>query len=208
MDPVFFRSGADMRRWLERQHGQAAELLVGFYRTASGKPSITWAQAVDEALCFGWIDGVRKGRDADSYTIRFTPRQLRSTWSAVNIRRFGELEAMGRLHDSGRQAFSRRQESRSGIYSYEQREHRFSDDYERRFRGNRKAWEFFQAQAPSYRRTATHFVMSAKREETRERRLAELVKDSANGERLDQLSRYRSRGSQTTAKKSGRLSRS
>jgi uncharacterized protein YdeI (YjbR/CyaY-like superfamily) len=204
MEPVFFRSGADMRSWLERHYGQAAELLVAFYRTTSGKPSITWAQAVDEALCFGWIDGVRKGRDADSYTIRFTPRQIRSTWSTVNIRRFGELEAMGRIHDSGRQAFSRRQESRSRIYSYEQAEHRFSDDYERRFRANRRAWEFFQAQAPSYRRTATYFVMSAKRKETRDRRLAQLVKDSANGERLDQLSRYRSRGSQTTRKKSVR----
>jgi uncharacterized protein YdeI (YjbR/CyaY-like superfamily) len=204
MEPVFFRSGADMRSWLERQHDQAAELLVGFYRTTSRKPSITWAQAVDEALCFGWIDGVRKGRDADSYTIRFTPRQIRSTWSAVNIRRFGELEASGRVHDSGRQAFGRRQESRSRIYSYEQAEQRFSDDYERRFRANRRAWEFFQAQAPSYRRTATYFVSSAKREETRERRLAQLVKDSANGERLDQLSPYRSRGSQTIGKKSGR----
>jgi uncharacterized protein YdeI (YjbR/CyaY-like superfamily) len=176
-----------MRAWLERNHDKADELLVGYYRTATGKPSITWAESVDEALCFGWIDGVRKGRDAESYTIRFTPRRTRSIWSAVNIRRVGELKAQGRMHPSGLVAFGRRSEARSAIYSHEQRDKGFSMAFEQRFRGQRQAWDFFQAQAPSYRRVATYWVMSAKHEETRERRLRKLIDDSSRARRLDPL---------------------
>ena len=189
MEPIFFKSGAEMRRWLERNHETASELVVGFYRTASGKPSLTWSQSVDEALCFGWIDGVRRSLDAESYTIRFTPRQLRSTWSAVNIRRVGELTAAGRMHESGLQAFARRQDSRSRLYSYEQSADGLTGDYERALRANAPAWDFFQRQPPWYRRTATHWVMSAKREETRQRRLRMLIEDSASGRRIGPLNR-------------------
>lgn len=184
MDPIFFHSPAEMRAWLARNHDTATELLVGFYRARSGKAPLTWAQAVDEALCVGWIDGVRRGYDASSYTIRFTPRRQRSTWSAVNIRRVGELKALGRMRPSGLAAFDRRQESRSRIYSYEQPNARLGDAYEKRFRANRRAWAFFERQAPWYRRTATHFVIRAKREETRLRRLDALIEASANGKRL------------------------
>ena len=189
MEPRFFRSGEEMRRWLERNHETASELLVGFYRRATGRPSLTWAESVDEALCFGWIDGVRKTLDADAYTIRFTARRPRSIWSAVNIRRFGELDAMGRVEDSGRAAFARRQESRSRIYAYEQAEQGLPEDLQRRFQSHARAWEFFQQQAPWYRRTASYWVLSAKREDTRQRRLETLIEDSANGRRLARLNR-------------------
>ena len=178
-----------MRRWLERNHQTASELLVGFYRRATGRPSLTWAESVDEALCFGWIDGIRKPLDADAYTIRFTPRRARSVWSAVNIRWFGQLDVMGRVEDGGRAAFARRQESRSRIYAYEQAEQSLPEDLERRFQSDRRAWAFFQKQAPWYRRTASYWVLSAKREDTRQRRLKTLIEDSANGRRLGRLTR-------------------
>lgn len=189
MEPIFFRSGAEMCKWLEREHAKAAELVVGFHKTSSGTPSITWPEAVDEALCFGWIDGVRRGSDTESYTIRFTPRKPRSTWSAVNIRRVGELIAMGRMDQAGLEAFDRRQESRSRIYAYEQPDAGLPKDYERDLRSNKKAWEFFQGQAPWYRRNAAHWVMSAKREDTRRRRLETLIEDSANRRRIRRLNR-------------------
>ena len=189
MEPHFFKSGLEMRHWLERNHASARELVVGFYRTSTGKPSLRWAESVDEALCFGWIDGIRKGRNAESYTIRFTPRKARSTWSAVNIRRVAELEAMGRMQEAGRAAFARRQESRSRIYSYEQPDNGLSPEFERRFKGNRRAWTFFEAQPPSYRRVSSYWVMSAKQPQTRERRLNTLINDSANGRRIAPLSR-------------------
>ena len=155
---------------------------MGFHKKGSGKPSITWPEAVDEALSFGWIDGVRRSIDGVSYTIRFTPRTAHSTWSAVNIKRAKQLIEAKSMKPAGRKAFEARRDDRSGIYSYEQRaQAKLGSEFERRFRSNTKAWEFFQAQPPGYRTTATFWVVSAKREETRRRRLATLIDDSAHG---------------------------
>jgi uncharacterized protein YdeI (YjbR/CyaY-like superfamily) len=186
--PNFFAEPADLRAWLEENHERESELLVGFYKKATGRRSITWSEAVDEALCFGWIDGIRRSLGDESYTIRFTPRKPRSTWSAVNIERANELVAEGRMRPAGRAAFEARSDDRSAIYAYEQRHAaKLAPDEEREFRANERAWAFFEAQPPSYRKTALWWVVSAKREETRARRLRTLVEDSANGRRLRQL---------------------
>jgi uncharacterized protein YdeI (YjbR/CyaY-like superfamily) len=189
-NPIFFATPADFRAWLEAHHADTPELLVGFYKKGSGKPSITWPESVDEALCFGWIDGVRRSLDADSYTIRFTPRRPRSTWSAVNIKRVAELTEMGRMRPAGLKAFESRTEDNSGIYAYEQRENAALDPaQEEEFQANPTAWAFWQAQPPGYRKTATWWVVSAKQEATRRKRLATLIADSAAGRRLAQLAR-------------------
>jgi uncharacterized protein YdeI (YjbR/CyaY-like superfamily) len=186
----FFATPAAFRRWLEANHASHDELLVGFHKKGSGKRSITWPEAVDEALCFGWIDGVRKSIDEDSYTIRFTPRNERSTWSAVNIAHAAELLEKGRMRPAGIRAFERRSENRSQIYAYEQRDEAVLDRAaEREFRANEAAWTFFQAQPPWYRRTAIYWVMTAKKEDTRRRRLDTLIDDSAHGRRIKQLAR-------------------
>src|SRR5262245_13872371 len=185
MEPTFFATPAEFRAWLEEHHEAESELLVGFYKKASGRPSLTWPESVDQALCFGWIDGVRRSLGDESYTIRFTPRKARSTWSAVNLRRFGELREAGLVLPAGLAAFERRTDDRTAIYSYEQRRNaQLGDEFEARFRAETAAWEWFRAQAPSYQRTATHWVVSAKRAETRERRLAQLIEDSAAGRRI------------------------
>jgi uncharacterized protein YdeI (YjbR/CyaY-like superfamily) len=185
MKPTFFPTPADFRAWLEENHGQTSELLVGFYKKGSLKPSITWPESVDHALCFGWIDGVRKTVDEISYTIRFTPRKPTSIWSQVNIKRVHELTNMGLMHPAGLKAFERRDEKKSAIYSYEQRHSAtFPQAFEKRFRANRKAWDFFQAHAPSYRRLITYWVTSAKREETQAKRLSILIEKSEAGTRL------------------------
>lgn len=182
MRPTFFASPSDFHAWLQKNHATRDELLVGFYKKGSGKPSITWQESVDEALCFGWIDGVRRSVDDERYTIRFTPRRTRSNWSAVNIRRAKELVELGLMRPAGLKAFEARTDDRSAIYAYEQRHSaKLDKDLERRFRTNKKAWEFFNSKPPSYRKTAIWWVMSAKREETRERRLATLIQDSARG---------------------------
>ena len=182
MKPTFFATAGELRDWLEANHATATELLVGFYKRGSGKPSISWQDLVDEELCFGWIDGVRNGIDDISYSNRITPRTPRSSWSAVNIARARELIRLGRMHAAGLKAFERRTDERSAIYSYEQRKAaRLDPAAERTFRANKKAWTFFQAQAPSYQRTAIWWVVSAKREETRQRRVATLIGDSARG---------------------------
>ena len=189
--PTFFATPADFRAWLEENHERAAELWVGFHKKATGRPSITWPEAVDEALCFGWIDGIRRSLGDESYVIRFTPRKPRSTWSAVNIARAKALIAEGRMRPAGLAAFEARSDDRSAIYSYEQRhEVRLAPDEEREFRANERAWEFFQAQPISYRRPALWWVVSAKREETRARRLRTLIEDSENSRRLRHLSRW------------------
>ena len=188
MKPKFFATGAEFRAWLEQHHASETELLVGYWKRATGRPSMTWAESVDEALCFGWIDGVRRGIDAESYTIRFTPRQKRSTWSAVNIKRAGELLAEGRLTPAGLAAFEARTDDRSAIYSYEQRRAASLEPAQQaRFEADADAWAWFQAQAPSYRRTAIHWVTSAKRAETRERRLATLIADCGAGQKIKPL---------------------
>ena len=190
MEPTFFATPAEFRAWLERHHAERRELLVGFYRKGSGRPSITWPESVDEALCFGWIDGVRRSFDDDAYTIRFSPRQSRSTWSAVNVRRAQELIEEGRMTPAGLAAFEARSGDRTGIYSYEQRRQAaLGAEQEARFRAVPAAWEWFQARPPSYRRAAIHWVTSAKREETRARRLAALIEDSAAGRAVKPLRR-------------------
>ena len=184
MKPTFFATPADFRRWLERNHEKVDELLVGFWKKGSGKPSITWPESVDEALSFGWIDGVRRRIDDESYSIRFTPRRRGSIWSAVNIKRANELTRLGRMAPAGLRAFEARDEKKSAIYSYENRPRDLAPEYEKRFRANEKAWEFWMAQPPGYRRLATYWIMEAKKEETRERRLTLLIDDCAHGRRL------------------------
>ena len=190
MDPIFFEKPSELRAWLDRNHATERELLVGAYKKATGKPSLTWPEIVDEALCFGWIDGIRRGIDDESWSIRLTPRKPTSNWSSVNIKRVAELERQGRMTAAGRAAFERRSEERSGIYSYEQRKTAKLDrEQKREFKASPEAWAFFQSQAPSYRRTAIYWVTTAKREETRRKRLATLIEDSANGRRLRHLTR-------------------
>jgi uncharacterized protein YdeI (YjbR/CyaY-like superfamily) len=187
---TFFAEPADWRAWLEENHDRVSELWVGFHKKATGRPSVTWPESVDEALCFGWIDGVRKSLGPDSYMIRFTPRKPRSTWSAVNIKRAQELAAEGRMRPAGLKAFEARTDDRSAIYAYEQRHAaKLDPEQEREFRANAKAWEWFQSRPPSYRKTATWWVVSAKREETKARRLRTLIEDSAHGRTLRRLTR-------------------
>jgi uncharacterized protein YdeI (YjbR/CyaY-like superfamily) len=190
MEPAFFAAPEQFRAWLEANHGDAGELLVGFYKKGSGRPSITWPESVDEALCFGWIDGIRRRIDDESYSIRFTPRRPRSIWSLVNTRRAQELIDEGRMTPAGAAAFALRDEKRTGVYSSERREAaKLDDEQEQRFRAATAAWEWFQSRPPSYRRTALHWVVSAKRPETRERRLTTLIEDSASGRTIKPLTR-------------------
>lgn len=184
MKVMFFKSSSEFRRWLEGNHALVTELWVGFYKKASGKTGITYAEAVDEALCFGWIDGVKKSVDAVSYTNRFTPRRSRSTWSLINTRRVEELKRLGRMMPAGFRAFQARDPRKSGIYSFENRPRKLDAVLERIFRANKDAWEFFRAQPPGYQRTASWWVMSAKKDETRLSRLARLIIDSENRRRL------------------------
>ena len=184
-DVAFFATPEAFRAWLAAHHQSSTELWVGFFRKGSGEPSITWPEAVDEALCVGWIDGVRKRVDERRYANRFTPRTPRSTWSAVNIARVAELTRLGRMQPAGLAAFARRTEARSGTYAYEQRESAALEPAaEQTFRADATAWTFFQSQAPSYQRTIIWWVVSAKREETRRKRLAAIIAASAQGRRL------------------------
>src|SRR5712691_2799868 len=178
---IFMASPAEFRAWLEEHYAEARELWVGFRKKGSGSPSITWPEAVDEALCFGWIDGIRKSIDDTSYTIRFTPRKRGSIWSDVNTARVHELTKLGRMHPAGLEAFAKRDAKRAGVYSYERRNAQLDPAYEQRLKANEKAWELFSARPPWYRRAAVSWVMSAKQEATRLRRLARLVEDSENG---------------------------
>ncbi len=186
-DLKFFKTPAEFRNWLEKNHERANELWLAFYKRDSGQPSVTWPEAVDEALCYGWIDGVRKSVDDVSYTIRFTPRKPGSIWSLVNIRHVDRLTKLDRMMPAGIVAFETRDEERAKKYSYENRPRELGDPYEKKFRANKKAWEFYQAQAPWYRRTSSFWVTSARKEETRLRRLEQLIACSAKGERLPQL---------------------
>jgi uncharacterized protein YdeI (YjbR/CyaY-like superfamily) len=186
MKPTFFRSPSDLRKWLGAHHATAKELLVGFYKKGSGKPSITWPESVDEALCVGWIDGIRRRVDDVSYTIRFTPRRSGSIWSAINIKRVEALTEEGRMGPAGLKAFEGRQENRSGIYSYEQRSDTLVEPYAAALKRNKAAWKFFQAQPPSYRKATNWWVVSAKKEETRLRRLATLIEHCEHGRTVPQ----------------------
>ncbi|TAK22883.1 MAG: bacteriocin-protection protein [Chloroflexota bacterium] len=186
-DAVFFETAAAFWAWLAQNHASTRELWVGYHRKHTGRPSIDWPQSVDQALCFGWIDGIRRRVDDGRFKIRFTPRKRSSNWSAVNIRRVAELETLGLMHPAGRAAFAARQEARSGTYSYEQRPADLPEEYAAGMRSDAQAWAFWQAQPPSYRKTATWWIVSAKREETRVKRLAMLIEHCARGRRFTQF---------------------
>jgi len=188
--PKFFAYPAEWRAWLERHHADTQELWVGFYKRDSGRLSISWPESVDGALCFGWIDGLRKSIDAISYKIRFTPRKPRSIWSAINIKRVRELSKSGLMHAAGLAAFDKRDGDGSAIYAYEQRQTaKLPAPFEKKFRGNPLAWKFFQSQPPWYQRTSTYWVISAKKEETRLKRLATLIDCSARKQNIPSLNR-------------------
>lgn len=184
MTPRFFTSRAAFRAWLEKHHASVGELWVGFYKKASGKGGITYKEAVDGALCFGWIDGVKKKVGDSSYTHRFTPRKRDSYWSAVNTKRMTELIALGVAAAPGLEAFERRDRKKTKQYSFERKGAAFNAPIARAFKANAGAWAFFRARPPGYRKLLTFWVMSAKQEETRLRRLATLVKTSAEGKRM------------------------
>ncbi len=193
--PIFFATSAALRAWFKKHHKTADELWVGYYKSRAGKPTVTWRESVDQALCFGWIDSIRKRVDATSYTNRFTPRKPGSTWSAINAQRVAELTARGLMTSSGLKAFRERAPDRTGIYSYEQRHMaRLSAAQVRQFRAHKKAWQYFQTQPPSYQKTAIWWVVTAKKEETQMRRLATLIESSARGLPIPPLARPASKG--------------
>lgn len=179
MKATFFKNPAEFRKWLTKNHNTCTELIVGYYKVGSGKPSINWSQSVDEALCFGWIDGIRRSIDNESYCIRFTPRRNNSIWSAVNIKKVAELTKLGLMKPGGLQAFSLRKENKSQIYSYDKAPATLDKAYEKTFRKNRAAWKFFTEQSPSYKKTVIHWIMSAKQEKTRLSRLKKAIKSTA-----------------------------
>ncbi|MGH8436668.1 MAG: YdeI/OmpD-associated family protein [Pseudomonas sp.] len=190
--PKFFARQSDFRRWLEKNHKSETELWVGYYKTGTGKPSINWPQSVDEALCFGWIDGLRKSIDEDAYMIRFSPRKATSIWSTKNIKRAQELKAQGLMKPAGLAAFEKRREDRTRQYSFEQVEEvKLGAEYEKKLRANKKAWAFYQAQPPGYRKIVNWYVISARKEETRLKRLDRLITDCAAGKRIGLLGRER-----------------
>jgi uncharacterized protein YdeI (YjbR/CyaY-like superfamily) len=185
----FFESSSDFRNWLEANHASVRELWVGFYKNSSARASITWPESVDQALCFGWIDGIRKRIDEISYKIRFSPRKPTSVWSTVNVKRVLALSDEGLMHPPGLAAFAKRKENKSGIYSYEQMMDTVPEPYAQKLKANKIALDFFQAQVPSYRKAAGWWVVSAKKEETRQKRLDQLIDDSAHGRMIGQFTR-------------------
>jgi len=189
VDAIYFQSTAELRGWFEKYHDTVDELWIGYFKKASAEPSITHAEAIDEALCFGWIDGIRKSIDDKRFVNRFTPRRPRSNWSQINITRVGELIELGRMTPAGLKAFESRDRSSPAPYSSENRGVTLDERYDAIFRANATAWEFFQAQPPGYQRTATWWVMSAKKDETRLRRLGTLIEDSSSGQRIRMLAR-------------------
>jgi len=186
---TFFKSQKEFHKWFEKNHDKAKGLIVGFYKISSDKQSIRYHEALDEALCFGWIDGVRKSINDISYTIRFTPRKTKSYWSMLNIKRVEELKKLGRMNPSGFKAFDARDQEKSKRYSNERKTIKLNPEYEKKLKANKKAWKFFQSKPPSYQKPAMWWVMSAKQEETRLKRLAKLIEDSENGRTISQLTR-------------------
>jgi uncharacterized protein YdeI (YjbR/CyaY-like superfamily) len=184
---TYFRSPGEFRRWLERHHARADELWVGYHKKDTGRPSLTWAESVDQALCFGWIDGIRKRVDDGRYTIRFTPRRPRSYWSAINIRRVQALKRAGLMCPAGLAAFARRSPERAQAYTYEGGAERFPPRYQKRLRADPRAWAWFNARPPGYRRNVVRWVTLARQEATRERRLALLIEHSARGRPIPRL---------------------
>jgi uncharacterized protein YdeI (YjbR/CyaY-like superfamily) len=189
MEPLFFSDPSEFRKWLGKNHKNAAECWVGFYKAKSKKKGITYSEALDEALCFGWIDAVRKSLDDECWTIRFTPRKQRSIWSNINIRHIERLIKEGRMQPAGLAAYNARDDKRTGIYSFENKPKKLLPEDEKKFRKNKKAWKFFESMPPSYKRTAIFWVMSAKREETRRKRFETLIADSEGGRKIKPLRR-------------------
>jgi uncharacterized protein YdeI (YjbR/CyaY-like superfamily) len=187
MKPLFFKSQTDFRKWLEKNHAKEQELLIGFYKKNSGKPSITYPEALDEALCFGWIDGVKKRLDDDAYEQRFTPRKPTSIWSNINCGHVERLKKSGRMTPAGLTAYALRDPKKTGVYSFENRPRELSSEYKKIFQANKKAWEFFEQQPAGYKRLMIFRVMEAKQEETQRRRLAQLIETSAQGTRIGLL---------------------
>ncbi|MGA3243206.1 MAG: YdeI/OmpD-associated family protein [Bacteroidota bacterium] len=192
--PTFFATPEAFRQWLKKNHASATELWVGFHKKATGKPSITWPESVDQALCFGWIDGLRKSFNSESYVIRFTPRKPTSTWSAVNSKRARQLTRLGLMQPAGKKAFEARDAKKSNLYSFERKRVTLGTVFEKQFRANQRAWEFFQSQPPWYRKIVTWWIVSAKQETTRQRRFATLISDSSSGIRIAPLRREKSGG--------------
>jgi uncharacterized protein YdeI (YjbR/CyaY-like superfamily) len=190
MEPVFFATAAELRAWFERHHEEAPELLVGYYKKHTGKPTVQHTEAIEQALCFGWIDSIGRRIDDERHQVRFTPRRKGSVWSAINVAKVAELTAAGLMHPAGLRAFESRKPERVAVYSYEQPADAALDDAQTaRFQGEEGAWRWFSAQSASYRRAAVHWVVSAKRAETRERRLIQLITDSAEGRTVPPLTR-------------------
>lgn len=190
MEPIFFPTPEAFRTWLEENHQTADEVQVGFYKKKAGKPSMTWSESVDQALCYGWIDGKGRSLGDEAHTIRFTPRRPKSNWSAVNVAKVAKLTEEGLMRPAGLAAFEKREEARSGVYSYEQRHlARLTEEQESEFQANPAAWKWFRGAAPSYRKAAIFWVTSAKREETKARRLQQLIDDSAAGLEVPPLRR-------------------
>ena len=187
MNIKFFKSSSDLSQWLETNHASVHELWVGFFKKDSGKGGITYAEAVDQALCFGWIDGLKQRVDDLRYTHRFTPRKPKSNWSLTNIRHFERLQQSGRLTSAGLNAYAARDPKKSGVYSFENAARRLAATDEQRFKADKSAWEFFHRQPPGYRRTAIWWVISAKKDDTRARRLAQLIAESGKGQRMRQV---------------------
>jgi uncharacterized protein YdeI (YjbR/CyaY-like superfamily) len=187
IEPIFFSAQQDWHKWLEEHHDKESEIWIGFYKTGSGIKGITNKEAVDEALCFGWIDGLVKGIDNHTWKKRFTPRKPRSIWSNINIKRVEELSQLGLMRPEGLKAFSLRDGKRSGIYSFENERKEFSGAFLDTFLDHKGAWQYFLSTAPSYQKVATHWVLSAKQEATRQKRLQKLIEDSEKGKRLDHL---------------------
>jgi uncharacterized protein YdeI (YjbR/CyaY-like superfamily) len=184
MSATFFPTPQEFRNWLEENHQNEKELLVGFYKVGTKKPSMTWSESVDQALCFGWIDGVRKSIDIESYSIRFTPRKSTSIWSAINIKKMEDLTKAGLMTPQGLKAFELRKEEKSAIYSHEKEPATLDPEFEKQFTANKKAWEFFNNQAPSYKKVMLHWIMSAKQEKTRLSRLEKTIRESELGKRV------------------------
>lgn len=193
-EPTFFATPADFREWLDKNHENEKELWVGYHKVSTGKPSMTWSQSVDEALCYGWIDGIRKSVNDESYKIRFTPRKPTSVWSKVNVEKVKQLKKQGLMLPAGLAAYDKLDERKSAIYSFEQMDAKLKLEWEKQFKANKKAWQFFQSQAPSYQKQAKWWVMSAKQEVTRERRMQTLIADSQVGMKIKQMRRSGDKG--------------
>ena len=183
-DPVYFNDQDEFRQWLEKNHDKESEIIAGYYKVGTGKPSMTWSESVDQAICYGWIDGIRRSVDKERYTIRFTPRRPGSIWSNVNIRKAEELKKRGLMKKPGLEVYNNRKDAKSGLYSFENEITSLDKRFEKVFKTSKSAWEFFLKQAPSYRKTRIHWIMSAKQEATRLARLNKLIRASGEHKRL------------------------